>query len=1032
LSGLLMVLAGLLVEAGRSFTYPGEGYVVDITAAPYGADRTGAADISAILVQASLDARARAVPLMVYFPDGIYRIEAPVVLADRQEGGGFIMLQGESREGVMLRVPAQAPAFADGENARAVISYFEGTWTNNGFTNVFENFTIEVGAGNPGATGLRFQGNNTTHLRSVTIRSLDPDGAGAIGLDLSPSISAPALAEDFSVEGFRVGIALDLETTGAQTWTLKDFTLSGQLEAGIRTHRKPVAIQNMTSVNTVPVIDGLFRDGNVVVIGADWRVPAGARVAGPAVVGRGDLFYLRDVVVSGYDALIDDNGTVVPATGSPQEYRNGPAYKLWRDSVEGFLKLPATPFPEVPFDPPESWAVVDPTLQDDDTEALRAAMFSGAETLYLKPTGQFKVDGTIDIGPNVRRITSNFAEIVQNVPLSFSGGPVFRLGRSHHAAVVVERLAADWQQNLTEYFIHNASNADLILQDIFWNSGALYRNDPAGGRLFVKNAHCVPGGQQFRPDYPGWIITHQETVAYQFNPEMTLPMLTVDGGSFRVLGFKFGEQQGPVVVARNRARVEMLGGVMNVTHGVPMEPQDLPIFEVADAAVTATLIERAKERLGPPNWDFRHTWIARETRGPDTRVLPTSDPLILHRDTLSNAGPGQGGALVPLFTSWQPANGASAAPAVELYASRRPTLSGGAVLLAWITDADTPAAAVATHWEAVSGPGWVDFEEPSAAETRASFSRAGDYVLALVADDGDNRVRTTLNLTVEPTDLSLVPERRGFIRLVDTPPRDGVGDLAIEALFLQTGDLADGSDVRVQLEQSIDAFIGLESRLAAASLALTPKAVADPLPVSVFGLENNLFGRVSTSEFASPGDLLGEIDPSELATGLPVEIDVTEYVRERLSAGHPYAGFGLRSEPDDNGVHNHVEWEPTWAADPAVRPQLRLFFTDGENPSIWDQAIDFGDGTLRTDWIGLVDLLPNGFFRSHAWMRLLFLTETGADGFWLWSGDIGWLWSSPRIWPHLYNANRQAWQYAEGTGSGVWFYDYLENRWIGG
>lgn len=1031
------VWLGIAVEgadeaSGRSFTYPGEGFVLDITGEPYGADSTGTEDISAILEQASQDARARAVPLMVYFPDGVYRVEKPVVLSDRQEGGGFIMLQGESREGVILRVPESAPAFADGSAPRAVISYFEGPWTNNGFTNVFENLTIEVGAGNPGATGLRFQGNNTAHLRNVTIRSLDPEGAGAVGLDLSSSISAPAIAESFSVEGFSVGIALDLEITGAQTWTLKDFTISGQLEAGIRTHRKPVAIQNMTSVNAVPVIDSLFTDGNIVVIGADWRTPAGTRVAGPAVVGRGDLFQLRDVVVNGYSTLIDDKGTVIAATGSPQDYRNGPVYKLWEDSVEGFLELPATPFPEVAPDPPERWLVVDPTLQDDDTEALRAAMFSGAETIYLKPSGQFKVDGTIEIGPDVKRITSNFAEIVQNVPLSFSGGPVFRLGRSNHAAVVVERLAADWQQNLTEYLIHNASNADLVLQDILWNSGAVYRNDPAGGRLFVKNVHCVPGGQQFRPDYPGWVITNQETVAYQFNPEMTLPMLTVVGGSFRVLGFKFGEQQGPVVIARNRARVEMLNGMMNVTHGDPMVPGDVAIFEVIDAAVTATLVERARERLGPPHWEYRHDWIARETRGSETRALSTTDPDILHRDTLSRFGPGEGGALVPLYTSWQPPDAGNLPPVVVLAASRRPTLSRGADLLAVVTDPDTAPGTVATHWEAVSGPGWVDFAAPSAAETAVSFSRAGDYVLSLTATDGDNQVRRTITLTVEPDAVTRVPERRGFIRLVDTPPRDGAGDLAIEALFLQTGDLADGSEVRVQLEQSIASFLGLEERLSRASLRLTPKTISDPHPVAVTGLQDGLYGRVAASEFASPGTVLQELDPTALSEGKPVEIDVTEYVRGRLAGGHRYAGFGLRSEPDGNASDNFVEWEPTWASDSAVRPQLFLSFSGVADRSVWDRAFDFGDGILRTDWIGYVDLFPNNFFWAYSWRRFLYLAETAGAGFWLWNGNSGWLWANPEWWPHVYNAGRQSWQYALGTGSGVWFYDYQENKWIEG
>ena len=44
----------------------------------------------------------------------------------------------------------------------------------------FYNLTIDVGAGNPIATAVKFTANNQGGMRDVTIRSSDADGAGEL------------------------------------------------------------------------------------------------------------------------------------------------------------------------------------------------------------------------------------------------------------------------------------------------------------------------------------------------------------------------------------------------------------------------------------------------------------------------------------------------------------------------------------------------------------------------------------------------------------------------------------------------------------------------------------------------------------------------------------------------------------------------------------------------------------------------------------------------------------------------------------
>lgn len=60
-----------------------------------------------------------------------------------------------------------------------------------------------------------------------------------------------------------------------------------------------------------------------------------------------------------------------------------------------------------------------------------------------------------------------------------------------------------------------------------------------------------------------------------------------------------------------------------------------------------------------------------------------------------------------------------------------------------------PPASVSTTWSMTSGPGVVAFQDPSALDTRASFSRGGEYVLRLTADDGELTGYDELTVVVE-------------------------------------------------------------------------------------------------------------------------------------------------------------------------------------------------------------------------------------------------------------------------------------------
>jgi hypothetical protein len=1034
MSLLLLPLSVLTAAAREQISYPGDGFVVDVTAAPFNADPSGVEDSSAAILAASEYARTWpvGVPLFVYFPNGRYRIEQPVVLDDRTPRGGYLMMQGQSRDGVVLFVPDNAPAFQNAAAPKSVISYFEGDWTNNGFLNTFENFTIEVGAGNPGAIGLRFQGNNVTRMSDVTIRSLDPDGVGAAGLDLSPSISAPAIVERVRIEGFDTGIKMDNTITSVYSWVLKDIELLGQRVDGIRSHRKPVTIHRLTSVNTVPVFNGIFRDGNVVIFHADLRTPDGESSEGPAIVGKGDFFYLRNVEQSGYGYLFDDNGTRVESTGADGSFRNGPAYKVWEDSPEDFLHLDEVEFPEVAWDAPENWLVLDPAGRSDHTELLREALQSGAETIFLKP-GKFTINETVRIGPAVKRIASNFAQLELGAPLTISGAAVFELGVSDQPAVVIEQLWGNWQQNLRNYFIHNRSNADLLLRDVFWISGGAYRNDPAGGRLFVSNVHNVPGGQQFRPDLPSWIIYDQQSYAFQFNPEMALPMLTVSGGSMWIFGAKFGEQQGPMVHTYDQALVEILGGVMNVSHGVELEPMDTPIFVVEDAQLTVSALERAVEINGPTNWNFRHRFISNEVRDGERRQLPTTDPIVEHRDSLSRAGPGNSGALIPLYSSRYAQDGSATAPEFNVYSPQVADLANGAFLIAEIIAANGPGVP-SVHWSRVSGPGEIDFADPAAASTVAHFSRVGDYVLGARVRNGLVEAFTTFSVSVtlgERVDIS--PTRTAFRRLDDRAPRDGVGNAAIEALLLRTGDEAVSShaqdnEVRIHTEVDVYRLRGAAVQIHHANLRVTPRLVVDPPAIELHHVQGPLFGRVTVDDFLHPTTLNTTLASDVFAVNSPIDFDLTDSLRASLASGHEFMGIQLRGAVNDDGNNNYIEWySPDLTTTAAYRPRVTVY-GDTSGYRFVDAFAGLGGGQYYHPAMGSYTVLGNNWAWSDQLQRFLYIAPGTLTSAWMWTSGGGWLWTSNAIYPWVYHHAAGSWLYAMPSGERSYFIDTVDNR----
>lgn len=665
---------------------PSASGVIDVTSLPSSLtsagfsslDNTGATD-NRVRLQALVDrfkqegtTNSGLDHRILFFPDGTYRLSGGIAGVTNTPGGGGILLQGQSRDGTILKLADNASGFGSAGSPQQLLSFFEGTWTNNAFYNGVENLTIDVGSGNPGAIAVAFISNNTGYLRNLRIRTGGGGSApGHTGLLLNSDSgignpSGVGLIKDLEVLGF--DYAIDAGDASQQGYALEGLTLSGQMVSGIRVSNPPIWIRKLTSTNSVPAIVQSGAGSHVVVLNSDFNGGSASRAA---IERSGGHLFVRDVTQSGYRAIIEDGLIDVTTDLSDDEYLSdgSTVLKLWESTPGRTLDLPIVETPLVPWDADAvDWAFVDPTVQDDDTAAFQTALNSGASTICVLPdsNSSVKISSTLTIGPNVRRIIGQWNGIQPAGYLFHAdpGEPIFKFADSNHPAVMIEKFRSDFLADRQSYFIRHESASDLVLRDIFYVAGPLYRNEPGvDGRLFIEDVHCLPGGQAVDFDNTPVAIRIERQTAYmrQVNPEQFSNGIVNDGGTLWIFGFKVGEAAGPVVRSINNATTEILGGVMNNTHDIaPADPGSTRILDIERSNVSAVLLERFEGvgTGGGLSWG-KNFYTAVETRGTETRMLENSTAAGVPRR------PGQQGAMVALYVGYQ--FGATVGAAADRY-----------------------------------------------------------------------------------------------------------------------------------------------------------------------------------------------------------------------------------------------------------------------------------------------------------------------------------------------------------------------------
>jgi len=587
--------------APADIRFPGDAGVVDVRQA-YGAKGDGAAD-DAPAIQRAIDENLSKFRVL-YFRNGLYRLSRGLTFGKDREKAKQIVLQGQSLEGTVLRLDDRAPGFDDPAHRRPLLAMFEGEDTSMAFYNSIRDMTLDVGRGNAGAVGVLWMANNVGVMENVILRSSDPEGRGAVGLDLSGAEPGPCFFKNIVVEGFDIGIQAVSGRFGA---AFEQLTLRGQRAAGIHNTRQALSIRGLDFRGKAPAVVQADRAGMI------FLVDASLAGEGRAAIDSRGVVHLRRVRQGGYLKLVDNaEGPSLEGT-SVEEYvsHHGAAA-----SPAGSLGLPVEETPGIPWDPPDQWIGVDIASlkkEEDDTaaiqEALDRAEREGKSTVCFPgglPQGAIRFGGTVRIPPGVRRVLGMDSTLGVTEGMRRSGRALFSVRGDGAGPLVIERFTVVQWVGGDFTWVEHASPRPLVLRHLnSYGPMTPYKGSP-GCMLFVEDVCAAP-----------WVFTKQKVWMRQIDVEWDGVAIENRGGDLWILGLHAENPGATLVRTTDGGRTEVFGG-LNYPSRPPL-PQKHPMFVVEESTASFSLGGFSFREGG--SYDV----FLRETRGGVTKDVGVKD-----------------------------------------------------------------------------------------------------------------------------------------------------------------------------------------------------------------------------------------------------------------------------------------------------------------------------------------------------------------------------------------------------------------------
>ncbi len=568
----------------ENIVFPPEAGAINVKT-EYGAKGDGKTDDTDALQKAIFENKGKFRAL--YFPDGTYLVSRTLFVGGEKfskeripskahSSDRFMLFQGQSEKGTVLRLKDKLPEFQDATRPRHLLSLYDGQGTGDAMHSYVRNMTFDIGSGNPGASALRFLSNNTGAIYNVTCRTSDPEKAGSIGLDLTQGQQGPELIRNVTIEGFDRGI----ETKDTFAIIFEHLTLRNQRQIGINMEYGRVTIRGLTSENRVPVLKTSPSDHFTLL---DGNFTGGSPDA-TAIISRGPRIVLRDIKQSGYGAILEHDKKKNPAT-TINEWTPG-AVALFNDKPSS-LRLPVKETPVIPWEQDFSkWIVLDDSA-DDDTASIQAAIDegvkNGATTVCFKPgERKYKITGPIRIYGTITRVLGmdGGVDIADPKGVFKSGTPVLDFGEIKGGQVVIERffLFGGWDGPKSEAMLGNSGGNTVIVQSMGMSGSVKAVHDT--GEWFIDDVS--PGRQSTLRIGRG-----EKVWARQYNPESpAATMMEADGGTLWLLGLKT-EGRATHLHAKNGAQCEILGGLSYQSWGD--QKLDPPMFVIEDSSVALSV-----------------------------------------------------------------------------------------------------------------------------------------------------------------------------------------------------------------------------------------------------------------------------------------------------------------------------------------------------------------------------------------------------------------------------------------------------------
>ncbi len=545
----------------------------------YGAKGDGKTDDTAAIRRAVAENLGRHRTL--YFPPGVYVVSEPIDWKNEKgEWHAFLTWQGAGMGQTFIYLRPGSVAFGSADKPRAVTSSgsIPGMGGSNpvtgagnrGHNNYIMDMTFVVGEDNPGAVGVDFNASNTGAMENVRIVAL---GDAADGLRLTRAVGC-LLIKNVEVHGFNTGVRLGGDLYGS---TLTNIHVQGQQQFGLVNEGHTVALQGLTSINTVPAVRSVGATGHFTEAGLLVMIDSSLTGGSPehAAIENSTALVARNISVGGYGVAVKQGDEVAVGATRVDEYVWPKPMSLF-DAPGKTLNLPVVDVPKVVGVPASAWVSVadfgaEVESKEDQGPAIQKAIDSGAKVLYV-PRGSYRVSGTVTVRANVQRLIG-----YQSWWLGSEGDAPDRgtLRFENTQPVAFERF------NFRPTNVEIATDQPVVLRHMMGlpettlvhDRASVFSENTVGGRIALRE------GQAWR--------------AWQLNIEVGAPPAMVEnhGGTFWVLGYKT-EKGNTVLRTTARGESEILGGLWYPAQGV--KDPTLASIVVENAAVSASFTDMCK------------------------------------------------------------------------------------------------------------------------------------------------------------------------------------------------------------------------------------------------------------------------------------------------------------------------------------------------------------------------------------------------------------------------------------------------------